>query len=601
MPGLIGFTHPYWEANKTKSLLDKMLTMMHHYDFYRRDDIFSNQEIAAGRCHNQVLQKEMQPYRQSHYYFWLDGEFYNQKALGFSQKSDPEIFCLLYQEHQDFSFLQKIDGIFSAVFYDVQEQKIYLISDRRGLRTLYWTVQGQQLLWTSELKTLKCWPDFDPQWNKTAIAEFLGLRYFLGNETWFKGVERLPAATVLTWNCQTQSLSQSQYWSWSDIEPLDPKLTESDLINRVGERFIEAVKCRSRWGEKIGISLSGGLDSRFILAAMPHQDQPIIAVSYGQKNCQDLSYAQQAAYRKGAEFYVVEMNGENWLETLVDKVWQTDGTISLVHMHLVPTLRFIRQNHLFDFNFNGTPGDANLGCSNYFNEQSLEYFLSRKLGLRNFAISPEHYQLILQRFQELYQQCQQSSYWVYMASRLRTFVSKDARLSLLDGVEARLPFLDNALEELLFKIPEQWKQDNNFYNHVLLHTFPEYFKQIPRQSTGQPIGPPTLIQRWRSSLTVTNQKIQRRAKSWGIIWPSFSQFSSSQPINFADYGTWFRQNPAKALLEDTLFHSQTIYQTFIPRSQVENDWHRHLSGEDLSDKLSLVLTLELWLQQFSRI
>jgi asparagine synthetase B (glutamine-hydrolysing) len=58
-----------------------------------------------------------------------------------------ENFALSSQEHQDFSFLQKIDGVFSAVFYDAQEQKVYLISDRRGLRTLYWTIQGQQLLW----------------------------------------------------------------------------------------------------------------------------------------------------------------------------------------------------------------------------------------------------------------------------------------------------------------------------------------------------------------------------------------------------------------------------------------------------------------------
>ena len=189
MPGLIGFTHPYWETNKTKSLLDKMLTMTHHYDFYRRDDIFCNQEIAAGCCHNQVLQKEMQPYRKNHYYFWLDGEFYNQKALGFSQKSDPEFFCLLYQEHQDFSFLQKIDGVFSGFFYDAQEQKVYLISDRRGLRTLYWTVQGQQLLWTSELKTLKCWPNFDPQWNETAIAFFVVFDAIRGLGVVYRGAE----------------------------------------------------------------------------------------------------------------------------------------------------------------------------------------------------------------------------------------------------------------------------------------------------------------------------------------------------------------------------------------------------------------------------
>jgi len=188
-------------------------------------------------------------------------------------------------------------------------------------------------------------------------------------------------------------------------------------------------------------------------------------------------------------------------------------------MQFVPALSAIAQNNWFDINLNGVPGDANIGGSHFFTSDRLEYFVEKRLGLQTFATSPEHRQAVLQRFQEYYQAIGESSYILVIDNRVRSFAIKDARLSIIDGVETRFPFLDNALEDLLFAIPEAVKANNHFYEQVLLQTFPEFYKTIPRQGTGVPIGPPSLGRKVRMLSQRVQKKAVRGLSKFGVRWP----------------------------------------------------------------------------------
>ena len=141
---------------------------------------------------------------------------------------------------------------------------------------LYWTVYQNALVWTGELKSLLSLPNYQPKIDRAAMEDFLGLRYMIGDRSWFENVELLPAATVFTWDIPGKTLSRNRYWGWDELTPLTTPPPESEAVETLGHLFVDAVQSRVYPGERVGLTLSGGLDSRAILAAMPIIVIPLI-------------------------------------------------------------------------------------------------------------------------------------------------------------------------------------------------------------------------------------------------------------------------------------------------------------------------------------
>lgn len=602
MPGLVGFTLSDALRDNAKLTLVAMRELTLHREFYQVDDCFIDEKIAGTRVHTSILQPEAQPYHHNNIYVWLDGEFYDRDKLisqiDYPVKTDPEILLAFYQKDPSFRLLGQIDGIFAAVIYDASQQKVYLISDRRGLRYLYWTQSQDSLVWCSELKSLLGLPGYQIKIDKAAVEDFLGLRYKIGDRSWFDGVEILPAATVLTWDITTATLEKNRYWWWTQIHPLDSTYNENELVEEIGHRFIAAVEKRSQPLERVGLSLSGGLDSRAILAAMPDQGQIIHAVGLGQPDCDDIILAQQVAKIKKAVFHPLEMNASNWLDSLTNYLWETDAYCSIIHAQIVPALQYIKQHNLYDFKLNGVPGGAHLGGTHLFELDRLDYFVNIRLGLNNFAYSDNHQQAVLQRFKDYFKALGESTYILIMDNRVRSFTLKDAQLSMIDGIQTRFPFIDNELDELLYNIPPQILRENKLYEKMLLQRFPQYYKTIPWQSTGVPIGLPSLSRRIQATRIKAQKKLARGINKVGFKI-DVAGIGKSPPVSdFTDYADWLRQSPGREFYESILFAPDVLYAEYVSPDNVKEVWESHQqSKQNQADKISLILTLEIWLQQ----
>jgi asparagine synthase (glutamine-hydrolysing) len=604
MPGLLGLTCSDALGENSREAIGKMSQMMLHRDFYQQEPVFCDDRVCATRIHVNILQKQSQPYHCGQYLLWLDGEFYKQDELcrqyGLTPQSDPELFISLYQQNQNFSFLKKIDGVFVACLYDTKAQKLYLISDRHGMRRLYWTIYKNSLVWSGELKAFLALPEYQPQIDPYAVEDFLGLRYFINDRTWFADVKLFPAATVLTWDIQEQSLSQQRYWWWQEVPLLKDSIDRRELVEELGRRFRLSVESRSHSSdrERVGLTLSGGLDSRAILAAIPPLDYPLETVTLGQSDCEDVQIAQKVAKVKGANFYPVDINAENWLQSRGSNIWQTDGSCSILHMHFVPILKEIERLNLYESNLHGAGGDGIVGGDHLLEKEQFSYYVEKRLGLNNFALSGEHKRSILQRFQEYFNHLDNSFHILYIDNRIRSFLAKDFTLSLVAGRETRLPFLDNQLTELLYSIPLHLKQGNKLYEDMLLATFPKFYRTIPRQGTGEPIGPPNWNRKMRKTTHRLQTKITRKLKFLGIH--GHPNPLRSQRQNFIHPNLWIRQQPARVLYDRILNNPNAYYRNHLSSEQVQNiqqAWQDHLNGKNLADKLSLALTFEIWLQQ----
>lgn len=585
MPGLVGVASANSSLNECHlDNLQDMLSIISHRGRCVKDDVFEGGCVCGGRVHNNILQKQAQPLNVSGIHVWLDGEFYNQDKLlaetELHEGSDTEILLQLYAQQDDFSFLKMIDGLFAAVIYDEPKQQIYLISDRYGLRYLYWRIHDGVLYWSSELKGFVPIRDYLPKINRAALKQFVVIGFMLEDETWFEDVELLSSGSVLSFDLKSGGFDKQRYWWWDHIEPQVGKIDEDAIIEELGELFRNSVQRRCREETDVGITLSGGLDSRAILAAMPKGEHAIKALTFGRAGCDDVRFAKRAAEIKGVEHHVTDLCVENWLPPRLETVWLNDGFQDIKHAGGAG--KYIGE--LFPINLGGIGGDVVLGGGFLSVERSMDEITQDKKDLVAEVFACE--ESMLTQF-ERYVGLRKFDY-VFLQNETRRFAyagSVAARTSFED----RAPFLDNRLVELAYSIPDRYRYDTKLYRKMLLRHFPAYYQHIPWQSTGMPISYSARRERFHQKLKQIRLRLQGKFQRFGIAGHSSKEFAS--------YADWIRLDPAKSFFKKLLCSHNALIQEYIPVDELRSVYERHQAGEDLSTPLCRYLTIELWLQQ----
>ena len=168
-------------------------------------------------------------------------------------------------------------------------------------------------------------------------------------------------ASVITYSLKNRELlEENRYWKWSNIEPQTLSFNEAAI--RLSNLLQNAVQKRVKIGERIGVSLSGGLDSRSVLAAINQANgQNVVYFTFGKKDCDDIKIASKVTSIKNNPHYVFELNEKNWMNERFHSVWKTDGMISLLHLHNPESYEYLKE--LFDININGFIGDLSMGGS----------------------------------------------------------------------------------------------------------------------------------------------------------------------------------------------------------------------------------------------
>ena len=584
MPGLAGFT-----IGKIKGLPEEVLATMQklitHSDDYVQDTLFCDYYVCATRSHLNVIQRQPQPFCESGVYVWMDGEFYNQDSItnefSIMMGSDPEILCSLYGKNEGFSFLKRIDGFYSAVIYDSRKKKVYLVSDRYGLRHIYWTIHNGSLCWGSEIKVMLALPSFAPKISRGAVEEFFNIGYLLEDRTWFEGVELLSTGTVLTWDIDEGTAHTQRYWWWDEITPQSGNIDELEVAEELARLFSESVKIRSRAGERVGISLSGGLDSRALLAAMPDRGYPIDASSFGTIDCDDVRIASMAARVKGARHHTFKLDSDNWLMPRLEGVWWTDGHFNLMHMHGIAGINILKD--LFRINLNGFLGDVVMGGSYLRNRTYLNKPFNKNIAALFFGCTPSVIKGNLEKYSKL-----RTAEFYFLQNRGRRFINGGTQL-VLTSIEQRKPFYGNQLIEFAYSLKDNMRFNSRIYKKMLLNAFPSYFKDIPWQKTGLPIS--------SSELSTKVALFKRRVEH--KVYKEMSRFGleSNNKNNYTNYSKWIRQEPSRSFFNNVLKNPNSIYQDYVDKEKVLELWDKHLQGEDHAEDLCLHITFEIWLQQ----
>ena len=204
----------------------------------------------------------------------LNGEIYNfqklreeleSKGHRFSSYSDTEVLVHLYEETHNLDFLDKVNGMFAFVIYDLEQRILWLARDRAGKKPIYYYQDDRLFAFASELQALTRIPELRLTVSPRAVDTFLRYNYIPSPLSIYREVSKLPAAHTL--RLQRGEVNTHRYWRMPSPEP-NQRLSDEEFLEAFREHLGRAVAGRMISDVPLGAFLSGGLDSTAIVTLM---------------------------------------------------------------------------------------------------------------------------------------------------------------------------------------------------------------------------------------------------------------------------------------------------------------------------------------------
>lgn len=218
--------------------------------------------------------------------------------------SDSHLIGLAYQRWGA-ACVDHLLGDFAFIVWDRKKQHLFAARDPLGTRGLSYYVDRDVLVAATEISHILAHPAVQPRINEVRVAQFLNLMIDEEEKSFYHEVFYLPPAHCLL--VTESSVHKWRYWE------LDPErriryASDADYAEHLYELLARAVRDRLRAVGRVGISLSGGLDSSTLAAVLAHEAgaerQPLRSFSYAFDeliSCDERKYIQQTVNRYGYE------------------------------------------------------------------------------------------------------------------------------------------------------------------------------------------------------------------------------------------------------------------------------------------------------------
>jgi len=236
---------------------------------------------------------------------------------------DTELIPHLWEEHDEDMF-ERLRGQFAIALWDQRRQRVVLGRDRFGICPLYWTRQGDWLLFASEIKGLLASGHVEARANLEGINHIFTFFGMPGPVTCFAGVQLLPAGHYLRVQRggpgQAAQVSEHTYWEidFPDRGQEERGRDAKQVIDGFEEVLLRATEKRLRADVPVVSYLSGGLDSTTVVALANHvRKKPIAAftIRIDDPDLDETSEAAVAGRHVGTEPIVVNCGAAEILNT----------------------------------------------------------------------------------------------------------------------------------------------------------------------------------------------------------------------------------------------------------------------------------------------
>jgi asparagine synthase (glutamine-hydrolysing) len=236
----------------------------------------------------------------------FNGEIYNYielaEELGVARSglSDSDVLMQAYLAW-GMDMLPRLCGMFAFAIHDPRDNCVHLVRDRLGIKPLYYSIVGSQMLFASEMDPLMCSGVAPDEPDANAMAAFLCMGYVPTPGTIYKGVYKLPPATRLTFALADGALSFDTYWT---LAPNPRIVGETEATEALNGLLDTVVAQHLRADVDFGAFLSGGIDSTLIVDRMSQLlRRPVqtFTMAFLEDGYSDMPYAETAAQVLGTQ------------------------------------------------------------------------------------------------------------------------------------------------------------------------------------------------------------------------------------------------------------------------------------------------------------
>lgn len=276
----------------------------------------------------------------------FNGEIYNYQEIrdeleragaapAWRGASDTEVMLAAFAHFGVAASLPRFNGMFAFALWDKSERVLTLGRDRMGKKPLYYGFNHGVFLFGSELKALRAHPDFQPELDEQAIAQFLRYSYIPGPFSIYKGIFKLRPASfcTLTWDDLNSGTLPPAECFW-DLPAVAARQVASPFAGTFQEAkdelerlLLDAVRIRMIADVPLGAFFSGGIDSTLVVALMQAQsNRPVrtFTIGFEDENYNEAGYARAIAAHLGTDHTELTATFDQAREVIPRLSWMYD-------------------------------------------------------------------------------------------------------------------------------------------------------------------------------------------------------------------------------------------------------------------------------------
>lgn len=515
----------------------------------------------------------------------FNGEIYNFKELkkelpnyDFKTNSDTEVLLAAY-EKWGHDMVNHLRGMFAFAIWDSKREELFMARDKWGIKPLYYTYMNNVFMFSSEIKAFLGNPAFKKELNTDILASYLCYNSTPTRETFFKNVYRLDPGTILIY--KSGKIEKKEYFHL-DFEPKEETLEEAK--EEIAKAMKDSVEHHQIADVEVGSFLSSGIDSSYLVSiAKPDKTY---TVGYDNPKYDEISYAKDLSKKLHinntskkitkeeyinnfekimyymdepladpsaiALYFVAEiaskdvkvvMSGEGADELFAGYLTYLEDYSQEWYMKIPYSLRHIASNiaGLFPdvrgFNFIYRRGqkleDYNIGLGRVFRTKEAMKIVKCPNQIKPESLTQEIYKENKGKSNTIKRQAIDFYLWL-----VHDFLHAVDRNTMMFGLEARTPFLDDKVYEVARHLPDNLKLDNEGHTKIALRAAAK--ETIPNDAyKKKKLGFPVPLREW-----IKDDDLHNNIKE---------KFSSSDAEKF------FNQKEILKLLDETINGRKDTY------------------------------------------
>ncbi len=553
------------------------------------------------------------------YVLTYNGEIYNfrelrkeLRALGheFHSCGDTEVLLKALMEWGE-EVIPRLNGMFAFALWDQLHKSLLLARDRYGIKPLYVGQRKDLLVFASEIKALIVHPEFSAEIDPEGLLEYFTFQNFFSQRTLFRDIHTFPPGCTLRISLENRIPHRNRYWNFHFTEP-DTPADQQEYAWQLDHLFQQAVRRQMMGDVEVGAYLSSGMDSGAITAIASRERSTFKTFTCGfdlssatgvELSFDERAQAERLSARFGTEHHQVVLRAGDMQRCLPAVVYALDelrvGQSYPNYYASKLASRFVKVV------LAGTGGDElfagypwryyrTVNCTS-FDQYVDSYYLFWQRLIPNRIIKQlfapiwdqvKHvwtrdifYSVFSGHPNELCRPEDYVNHSLYFEAKtfLHGLLIVEDKLSMVHGIENRVPFLDNDLVDFAMQVPVRYKLGN--------------LSKVIRLNENEP-GPKVqkYFQKTRDGKLLLRQVMEQYVGG-ETAWAVKQGFSGPD-------SSWFK-NEAIGLINGALLSGTSPIYDFFDKRIVKELVEEHLNGK-VNRRLLIwsLLSFDQWCRKF---